>query len=86
MCCNMRLLGFSISCRMEQEDPILDLAVDYVRNGFYPDNITKDKKRAVRKTALKLVVEQGEVFLLKKDKKDSQAVIIIMLINASVHY
>ena len=35
----------------------------------YPDGLTKEKKRAVRKRAAKLETEKGEVFLLRKGKR-----------------
>jgi len=52
-----------------EEDPILDLAVNYALYGCYGEELTKEKKRAVRKRATKLVVERGEVFLKKKERK-----------------
>ena len=56
---------------MEEADPILDLAVEYVLHGRYAQDLTKEKKRAVRKRAAKLVIERGEVFLQKKNQKAS---------------
>lgn len=32
----------------EQEDAILDLAIDYAVHGRYPPGLSKDRKRAVR--------------------------------------
>lgn len=40
-------------------DPILDLTIEYALNGCYGDELSKDKKRAVRKRAARLV---GEVY------------------------
>ena len=53
----------------EKDDPILDLAIEYVVNSAYPTGISKEKKRAVRKRAAKLLVEDGDVFLRKKNRK-----------------
>ena len=52
----------------EKDDPILDLAIEYVVNSAYPTGISKEK-RAVRKRAAKLLVEDGDVFLRKKSRK-----------------
>ena len=46
-------------------DCILDYAIEYVSSGIYPNGLTKDKKRAVRKRAKMISVEQ---FFLKKRK------------------
>ena len=42
----------------------------------YPDGLTKEKKRAVRRRAATLETEKGEVFLLRKrkQKKKKQSV------------
>ena len=55
----------------DQDDPILDFAVDYVTSGMYPSGLSKEKKRAVRKRAANLVVEDGEIFLQRKNRKVS---------------
>ena len=50
----------------EDENDILDLAIEYVLHSNYPPNLSKDKKRAMRKRAATLVVNTGEVFLKRK--------------------
>ena len=52
-----------------QEDSVKhdDFTIYY--DGSYPDGLTKEKKRAVRKRAAKLETEKGEVFLLRKGKR-----------------
>ena len=55
-------------------DPILDLAIYYVlhsnSNDRYGQDLTTEKKRAVRKRAAKLgIVERGEVYFMKRNKK-----------------
>ena len=52
-----------------KEDTILDLAISYVIQGSYPNqDLSKDKRRAIRKRANSLQVQNGEVFILKKGK------------------
>ena len=53
----------------EKEDPILDHAIYYAINGAYPSNLNKEKKRAVRKRASTLILESGEVYLQRKDRR-----------------
>ena len=53
---------------MENEDRILDLTIYYALNKKYSTNLDKDLRRAVRKRAASLVVEQGEVYVQKKVK------------------
>ena len=53
----------------EKEDPILDDTIYYAVNGVYPNNLTKEKKRAVQKKAGTLIVESGEVYLQRKDRR-----------------
>ena len=48
----------------EKEDPILDHAIYYAINGTYPNDLTKEKKRAVRKRAATLTV-----YLQRKARK-----------------
>lgn len=48
---------------IEKDDEILELAIHYVQNARYHPDLTKDKKRAVRKRAVTLTCEKGEVFL-----------------------
>ena len=38
-------------------------------NGAYPSNLNKEKKRAVRKRASTLILESGEVYLQRKDRR-----------------
>ena len=49
-------------------DPILDLAIEYAIKRTYPEGLSKERKRAVRKRAAKLVVDKGEVFLKRKGR------------------
>ena len=58
--------GVSFSLTMEG-DPILDLAVNYALYGCYREELTKEKKKPVRKRATKL--EEREIFLKKKKWK-----------------
>ena len=51
---------------------ILDLAIYYAILGTYQLGLIKDKKRAVQRRAQTLMVENGEVFVEKKDKKNLQ--------------
>lgn len=53
----------------EKEDAVLDHAIYYVLHRSYPPELTKEKKRAVRKRATNLVVEKGDIFLKKKERK-----------------
>ena len=60
---------------MEQDsvkyDYILDFAIYYYLHGSrYPNGLSKEEKRAMCKRAAKLTTEKGEVFLLKKLKKE----------------
>ena len=49
-------------------DEILDFAIEYRTTGLYPEGLNANKKRAVRKRATAIIVDQGEVFLKKKYK------------------
>jgi len=53
----------------KKEDRILDCAIHYILNKTYPCELEKDKKRAVRKRAATLVLEDGEVFVQQKNRK-----------------
>ena len=53
---------------MEIDDPILDYAIEYKQKGTYPTSI-KEKKRAVRKRAKTLIVENGEVYLQPNNRR-----------------
>ena len=44
---------------MNGVDEILEYAIQYSQDGSYPPNLTKDKKRAVRKRAALLTVDKG---------------------------
>ena len=70
----------------EKDDPILDLAIEYVASGAYPAGIPKQKKRAVRKRAANLLVQDGEVFLQRKNRKvsivGSEAIHIILQLTS----
>ena len=46
-----------------RDDAILELAIQFASNGAYPAGLAKAKKRAVRKRAANLILENGEVFL-----------------------
>ena len=60
------------------DDEILDYAIHYVQYGTYPPHqLSKEKKRSVRKRSEKLVVERGEVFLVKKGKKVSVITFVV---------
>ena len=54
-----------------KDDRILDLAIHYVLNNSYPatEDLAKYQKRAVRKRAATLLVEKGEIYLEKKERK-----------------
>ena len=54
---------------LPKEDPILDYAIYYTVNGTYPNELTKEKKRAVRKRAGTLILENGEVYLQRKGRR-----------------
>ena len=51
---------------MEDNDHILDLAINYALYGCYGEELTKERKRVVRKRAARVVVER-DLFLLKKE-------------------
>ena len=50
-------------------DDILDLAIDYVMDGQYSEELTADQRRSVRRRAKLIFVEGGEVYINKKGKK-----------------
>ena len=50
-------------------DDIPDLAIDYVVNGQYSEELTADQRRSVRRRAKSIFIEGGEVFINKKGKK-----------------
>ena len=58
---------------------ILEYAIRYSRDGSYTPNLTKDKKRAVRKRAALLTVDKGEVFFTRGKAK------VKVLVNSNIH-
>ena len=48
---------------IKKADEILEYAIQYALDGSYPLELTKGKKRAIRKRAVLLTVNKGEVFL-----------------------
>ena len=53
----------------QETDNILEHAIEYLMKGAYPPGLTKDKKRAVRKRAQTISVEEGEVYIKRKKNK-----------------
>ena len=53
----------------QEADNILEHAIEYCMTGSYPPGLTKDKKRAVRKRARAVTVQNGEVFLQRRKNK-----------------
>ena len=60
----------SFSASGEEVDGLFEDAVTYAREKVYRngDNLTANQKRVIRKKAVKLVLEDGEVFMRKKGK------------------
>ena len=73
---------------VEKEDEILKLAIHYVQNGSYPPGLSRDKKRAhqmlfvfyscslsysIRKRAVTVSCDKGEVFVQKKNSARSRS-------------
>ena len=54
--------------QLETEN-VLDYAIEYKMKGAYPPGLTKDKKRAVRKRAQTICIEEGEVYIWRKKNK-----------------
>ena len=52
----------------EQED-IIDWAIAYSTSRSYPRLLSKDQKRAVRRRALTIEVDNGEVYVQKQKKR-----------------
>ena len=52
-----------------KDDPILDYAIEYKHTGSYPPSLTKENKRAIRKRAATLIVEDGEIYLERKERR-----------------
>ena len=59
----------------EQEYALLDDAMEYKLKGFYPDGLTTNQKRCVRRKAQTILVDHGEVFIMKKKRKVSDGVL-----------
>ena len=55
----------------EREFALLDDAIEFKITGHYPDGLTKDQKRSVRRKAQTIFVEHGEVLIKKKRGKVS---------------
>ena len=53
----------------QEADNILEHAIEYCMTGNYPPGLTKDKKRAVRKGARAVTVENGKDFLQQRKNK-----------------
>jgi len=53
----------------DEGDNIFQPAIEYCMTGSYPPGLTKDKKRAVRKRAKAVTVENGEVYLQRRKNK-----------------
>ena len=45
------------------------IAIDYVVNGQYSEELTADQRRSVGRRAKSIFIEDGEVFINKKGKK-----------------
>ena len=58
----MEIVSDSEKAEVKPGDEILEYAIQYAQDGSYPPNITKEKKRAIRKRAALLTVDKGEVF------------------------
>ena len=57
-----------MSDNTEQED-IIDWAIAYRTSGSYPRLLSKDQKRAVRRRAQTIEVDNGEVYVQKLKKR-----------------
>ena len=53
----------------EKEYALLDDAIEYKLKGYYPDGLTENQKRSVRRKANTISVEHDEVFIMKKKRK-----------------
>ena len=65
----MEIVSDSEKAEVKPGDEILEYAIQYAQDGSYPPNITKEKKRAIRKRAALLTVDKGEVFFNRGDRK-----------------
>ena len=50
-------------------EELLELAIDYVVSTQYPPGLDKAKKRAIRRRAATLTIENGEVFVERRGRK-----------------
>ena len=48
--------------RTDKKDELLDFAIKYKIKGSYPDDASKDRKRAIRKRAKNLIADKVEIF------------------------
>ena len=69
-----------------ETDNILDYAIEYKMKGAYPPGLTKDKKRAVRKRAQTICIEEGEVYILRKKNKVCNNVCLVCLRSTQYYY
>ena len=46
------------------------LAIEYVVTGVYPAGLSKNKKRAVRRTAGTLISEKGDMFIQHTNREE----------------
>ena len=53
----------------ENNDPILELAIDYALHHGYPQGLSKERKITVKKRASTLEVDKGEVFVKRKGRR-----------------
>ena len=59
----------AVEDRTDKKDELLDFAIEYEIKGSYPDDASKDRKRAIRKQAKNLIADKEEIFLIKKSKR-----------------
>jgi len=59
--------SFESECKKNED--LLDFAINYKLKGSYPDNTSKDRKRAIRKRAKNLITDKGEIFLMRKTNR-----------------
>ena len=50
--------SYTADMNSDVADELLEYAIYYSEKGFYPEGLTKDKKRAVRKKAKSISVER----------------------------
>ena len=48
--------------RTDKKDELLGFAIKYKIKGSYPDDASKDWKRAIRKRAQNLITDKGDFF------------------------